>query len=137
MTMTRGALARARGTTIAGRARMAMADAMGVGPALSADARRRAHRLALLLRLGAVCALAVIAGPATSQDLSPVATMLDTILTAMTGPIGQAMAALAIVGAGMACLFGRANFAWFGAVVAGVVLVFSAETITGGFAGGE
>ena len=123
MTMTKGALGRARGTTIGGRARMALAEAV----------RRRAQGLAVLRRLGAFVALAVIAGPATSQDLSPVATMLNTVLTAMTGPIGQAMAALAIVGAGMACLFGRANFAWFGAVIAGVVLIFSAQTITNGF----
>lgn len=120
------------------RRAMTMHAAVAMAPVrLGAAARRRARTLAMLARLGAVGVMAAAASPVLAQDLSPVATMLETIITAVTGPIGVALATLAIVGVGLTCLFGRLNFGWFGAVVAGVVMMFSAETIVGGFAGGE
>ena len=115
----------------------AMRGAAAMSPArMGAAARQRARTIAMVARLGAVGAMAAAASPALAQDLSPIATMLDTVVTAMTGPIGVALAVLAIVGTGMACLFGRLNFGWLGAAFAGVVLMFSAETIVNGFAGG-
>ena len=117
---------------------MAMGGAAAMTPAqLGEAARRRARTVAMLARMGAAGVMAAAASPAASQDLSPIATMFETILAAMTGPIGVAVATLAIIGVGLTCLFGRVNFGWFGAVVVGVVLIFSADTIVGGFAGGE
>ena len=118
-----------RVTAMRGAAAMSLAR-------MGASARRRARTIAMLARMAAVGAMAAAASPALAQDLSPIATMLDTVVTAMTGPIGVALAVLAIVGTGMACLFGRLNFGWLGTAFAGVVLMFSAETIVNGFAGG-
>ncbi len=84
---------------------------------------------------GAVSGLAIllIAHPAFAQDLSPVTTMLTTIITAFTGPIGRGIAVLALIGAGLMMFFGRLNWPIFLAILVGVVLVFSAETIVDGF----
>ena len=130
MTMIHTARRLGRATAMRGGAATALAQAGEAG-------RRRARTVAMLARMGAAGVMAAAASPALSQDLSPVATMLTTIVTAMTGPIGVALATLAIIGVGLTCLFGRLNFGWFGAVVAGVVMIFSADTIVGGFAGGE
>lgn len=78
-------------------------------------------------------AIVTIANPAPAQDLSPVSTMLDTIITALTGPIGRGIAVLALVGAGLMMFFGRLNWPVFLAILVGVVLIFSAETIVDGF----
>lgn len=79
-------------------------------------------------------AILAITNPALAQDLSPVTTMLETIITALTGPIGRGIAVLALVGAGLMMFFGRLNWPVFLAILVGVVLIFSAETIVDGFA---
>ena len=88
------------------------------------------------IRLAATCGLATLAilEPAIAQDLDPVENMLDTVVDALTGPIGRLVAVLALVAAGFAMFSGRLNWQWFLAILAGVVLVFSAETIIDGFA---
>ncbi len=77
--------------------------------------------------------LALWASPALAQDLSPIQTMLETIEAALTGPIGIAVATLAVLGAGFMCMMGRLNWGWFASVVIGIVLIFSAGTIVDGF----
>ncbi len=71
--------------------------------------------------------------PAMAQDLSPIQDMLETVEAALTGPIGIAVATLAIIGTGFMCLMGRLNWGWFASVVIGIVLIFSAGTIVAGF----
>lgn len=77
--------------------------------------------------------LAFWASPALAQDLSPIQTMLETIEAALTGPIGIAVATLAVIGTGFMCMMGRLNWGWFASVVIGIVLIFSAGTIVDGF----
>ncbi len=74
------------------------------------------------------------ARPALAQDLSPIQDMLETVEAALTGPIGIAVATLAIIGTGFMCMMGRLNWGWFASVVIGIVLIFSAGTIVAGFA---
>lgn len=74
------------------------------------------------------------ANPAPAQDLSPIQDMLETVEAALTGPIGIAVATLAIIGTGFMCMMGRLNWGWFASVVIGIVLIFSAGTIVAGFA---
>jgi len=73
------------------------------------------------------------ATPALAQDLSPIQTMLKTVEAALTGPIGIAVATLAVIGTGFMCMMGRLNWGWFASVVIGIVLIFSAGTIVDGF----
>lgn len=73
------------------------------------------------------------ATPALAQDLSPRQTMLETVEAAVTGPLGIAVATLAVIGTGFMCMMGRLNWGWFASVVIGIVLIFSAGTIVDGF----
>ncbi|MDA1044311.1 MAG: TrbC/VirB2 family protein [Verrucomicrobia bacterium] len=88
------------------------------------------------LRQAAVMAAATLmmAAPAQAQDLSPIQNMLESVEAALTGPIGIAVATLAVIGTGFMCMMGRLNWGWFASVIIGIVLIFSAGTIVAGFA---
>jgi len=84
--------------------------------------------------LAAVIGFVVLwATPALAQDLSPIQNMLETVEAALTGPIGIAVATLAVIGTGFMCMMGRLNWGWFASVIIGIVLIFSAGTIVAGF----
>ena len=70
---------------------------------------------------------------ANAQDLSPIQNVLETVEAALTGPIGIAVATLAVIGTGFMCMMGRLNWGWFASVIVGIVLIFSAGTIVAGF----
>lgn len=90
-------------------------------------------RSRLRLRLLAATTLALCSTPAFAQDLSPIQNMLTAIVAALTGPIGIAVATLAVVGTGFMCMMGRLNWGWFASVVIGIVLIIYAGTIVAGF----
>lgn len=87
-------------------------------------------KLVALLAAGVVFA----AEPALAQNLSPVQNMLQTIVTALTGPIGRLISIIALVVSGYMFFTGRMNWTLVLAVFIGVVLVFSAPAIIDGFA---
>jgi type IV secretion system protein VirB2 len=89
------------------------------------------HRFRQLLTTATT--LALLAPPVIAQDLSPIQTMLETVEAALTGPIGIAVATLAVIGTGFMCMMGRLNWGWFASVIIGIVLIFSAGTIVDGF----
>lgn len=91
-------------------------------------------RLSLRAVLTALPIVFVCAAPALAQDLDPVQNMLQTVVDALTGPIGRLIAILAVVAAGYMMFTGRLNWPLFLAIFFGVVLVFSAATIIDGFA---
>ncbi len=76
----------------------------------------------------------VMSSPAQAQDLSPIQNMLESVESALTGPIGISVATLAVIGTGFMCMMGRLNWGWFASVIIGIVLIFSAGTIVAGFA---
>jgi type IV secretion system protein VirB2 len=84
------------------------------------------------IKLGLLLSMA--ASPALAQDLSPIQTMLESVESALTGPIGISVATLAVIGTGFMCMMGRLNWGWFASVIIGIVLIFSAGTIVDGFA---
>jgi type IV secretion system protein VirB2 len=94
----------------------------------------RLPRLSLRHLLVALPFMAVLAQPALAQDLDPLQNMLQTVVDALTGPIGRLIAILAVVAAGYMMFTGRLNWPLFLAIFFGVVLVFSAATIIDGFA---
>lgn len=91
-------------------------------------------RLSLRAAFAALPILLACAAPALAQDLDPVQNMLQTVVDALTGPIGRLIAILAVVAAGYMMFTGRLNWPLFLAIFFGVVLVFSAATIIDGFA---
>tara|TARA_R110002012_G_scaffold104644_3_gene245255 strand:- start:16881 stop:17162 length:282 start_codon:yes stop_codon:yes gene_type:complete len=77
---------------------------------------------------------ALIAQPALAQNLDPLENMLQTVVDALTGPIGRLVGILGLVAAGYMMFTGRLNWPLFLAIFLGIVLVFSAATIIDGFA---
>lgn len=94
----------------------------------------RLSRLSWRTLLLALPFFAVLTKPALAQNLDPLENMLQTVVDALTGPIGRLIAILAVVAAGYMMFTGRLNWPLFLAIFFGVVLVFSAATIIDGFA---
>ena len=86
--------------------------------------------LALATMLG-VTALMLTAGPALAQsiDLNPVTSLLQGIIDTITGPLGIAIATLAVVGIGLSWFFGIIDFRQAMFVVIAIAIVASAATI--------
>jgi type IV secretion system protein VirB2 len=88
----------------------------------------------VLLCLGVSAVMAVMLGgdPAMAQsiDLSPVTTLLQGIIDTITGPLGIAIATLAVVGVGVSWLFGIIDFRQAMFVVVATAIVAGAATIT-------
>jgi len=64
--------------------------------------------------------------------LADVVTVLDNFLSYLTGDVGKAIAAIAIVGVGFGCFaLGKIPKSYMVAVVVGIAIIFSAQTILG------
>lgn len=76
-------------------------------------------------------ALIVIAGPALAQsiDLSPVQTLLQGIVDAITGPLGIVIGTLALIGVFLSWLFGILDFRQALWVVVAIAGIAAAPTI--------
>ena len=83
-----------------------------------------------LVALGAM-ALIVMAGPALAQsiDLSPVQTLLQGIVDAITGPLGIVIGTLALIGGFLSWLFGILDFRQALWVVVAIAGIAAAPTI--------
>ena len=80
--------------------------------------------------LGAM-ALIVLTGPALAQsiDLSPVQTLLQGIVDAITGPLGIVIGTLALIGVFLSWLFGILDFLQALWVVVAIAGIAAAPTI--------
>lgn len=76
-------------------------------------------------------ALIVLAGPALAQsiDLSPVQTLLQGIVDAITGPLGIVIGTLALIGVFLSWLFGVLDFRQALWVVVAIAGIAAAPTI--------
>ena len=83
-----------------------------------------------VVALGAM-ALIVLAGPALAQsiDLSPVQTLLQGIVDAITGPLGIVIGTLALIGVFLSWLFGILDFRQALWVVVAIAGIAAAPTI--------
>ena len=75
----------------------------------------------------------LVASPALAQDLSPITTMLNSIGTALTGPVGRALGLVSLAAVGILFMMGRMNWMFAGSIVVGLVILFGASTILAGF----
>lgn len=78
-----------------------------------------------------VAALAItllFAEPSAAQDFSGVTTFLDAIVQAITGPIGIAISALAVMAVGFSFMTGRMDWTFAVSIVLGIAIVFGAAT---------
>lgn len=83
-----------------------------------------------IVTLGAM-AIIVLAGPALAQsiDLSPVQTLLQGIVDAITGPLGIVIGTLALIGVFLSWLFGVLDFRQALWVVVAIAGIAAAPTI--------
>jgi type IV secretion system protein VirB2 len=89
-----------------------------------------ATRRAAVVALG-IASLVLIAGPALAQsiDLSPVQTLLQGIVDAITGPLGIVIGTLALIGVFLSWLFGILDFRQALWVVVAIAGIAAAPTI--------
>ncbi len=78
-----------------------------------------------------MAAFILVASPALAQsiDLDPVTNLLQGIIDTITGPLGIAIATLAVVGIGLSWFFGIIDFRQAMFVVIAIAIVASAATI--------
>ena len=84
--------------------------------------------------LVALAAAMILGGPAMAQDLSPIDTFFSTLGAALTGTTGRAIGLVALAAVGIMFLFGRMNMGFAVSICVGLVILFGAATILGGFA---
>lgn len=85
-----------------------------------------------LVALGVVL-LALTTTGAYAQDLSPIDNFFQTLGNALTGTTGRAIGFVAICGVGILFLAGRMPLMAAGSVALGLVVIYGAATILGGF----
>lgn len=84
----------------------------------------------------ALAALALAAPDAFAQSsgtLSPVQTMLQQLVSTLTGQIATSLAALAVIACGFMAWAGRLTWGYAGSIIFGIVLVFGASQIVSFF----
>lgn len=86
------------------------------------------------LLLGLFAVAVVVGSPAAAQDLSPIDTFFATLGAALTGTTGRAIGLVALAAVGVMFLFGRMNMGFAVSICVGLVILFGAATILGGFA---
>ncbi len=87
--------------------------------------------LMLAMLLISLAAQAQVVGGGTDPT-----TILQAIITYLTGPFGQAIGVLAVIGAGLLFWFGRFSLIHLAATIGGLVLVFGAAYLVQQFVGG-
>ena len=90
----------------------------------------------LLIGSVAVAALALSTPEALAQStgsLSPVQTMLQQLVSTLTGQIATSLAALAVIACGFMAWAGRLTWGYAGSIIFGIVLVFGASQIVSFF----
>lgn len=64
-----------------------------------------------------------------AMNLSPITNILTGLATTITGPLGKAIATLAVVGFGISALMGYLDWRHFGYLLLGIAIVAGAATI--------
>lgn len=70
--------------------------------------------------------------PSAAQSFDGVTTFLDKIVDAITGPIGVAVSALAVMAVGFSFMTGRMDWTFAVAVVMGIAIVFGGASFVQG-----
>jgi type IV secretion system protein VirB2 len=76
----------------------------------------------------------VFTEPSAAQDFSGVSTFLQKIVEAITGPIGIAIAGLAIMAVGFSFMTGRMDWTFAVSIILGIAIVFGAATFVSSIA---
>jgi type IV secretion system protein VirB2 len=78
----------------------------------------------------------VMTEPSYAQNFDGIQTTLDAIVQAITGPLGIAVATLAVVAVGVVFMMGRMDWMFAASIVLGIAVMFGAANFVAGFNGG-
>ncbi|NEJ25608.1 hypothetical protein GR247_36810 [Rhizobium leguminosarum] len=70
--------------------------------------------------------------PSAAQDFSGVTSFLEAIVEAVTGPIGVAISALAVMAIGFAFMTGRMDWTFAVSIIIGIAIVFGGASFVQG-----
>ncbi|SEP30310.1 MULTISPECIES: TrbC/VirB2 family protein [Rhizobiaceae] len=70
--------------------------------------------------------------PSAAQDFGGVTTFLETIVEAITGPIGIAISALAVIAVGFSFMTGRMDWTFAVSIIIGIAIVFGGASFVEG-----
>ena len=91
--------------------------------------KHKVNRPKLLRIAGIAAAMTLLfASPSAAQDFSGVTTFLEAIVDAVTGPIGIAVSALAVMAVGFSFMTGRMDWTFAVSIILGIAIVFGAAT---------
>ncbi|MEI9414602.1 TrbC/VirB2 family protein [Mesorhizobium sp. Cs1321R2N1] len=76
----------------------------------------------------------IFASPSAAQDFSGVTSFLDAIVASITGPIGVAISALAVIAVGFSFMTGRMDWTFAVSVIVGIAIVFGGASFVHGLA---
>jgi type IV secretion system protein VirB2 len=79
--------------------------------------------------LGAATVITLLSvSPSFAQNFAGVTTFLDAIVKAITGGIGKAVAAIAVMAVGFSFMTGRMDWTFAVAIILGIAIVFGAAS---------
>lgn len=82
--------------------------------------------------LSVITILLLSSDPSFAQNFSGVQTFVGAVVTAITGPIGVSVSALAVIAVGFSFMTGRMDWTFAVAVVMGIAIVFGGATFVSG-----
>ena len=91
---------------------------------------------ALLRALALAVPVVLTAHPALAIDLSPITVQVCSVVEALTGPLGKGAALLAIAACAIMMFYGRLQVPLLVTMLIACAILFGAETIVTGIAGG-
>jgi type IV secretion system protein VirB2 len=74
----------------------------------------------------------LLTNPGAAQDFSGVTTFLEAIVDAITGPIGIACSALAVIAVGFSFMTGRMDWTFAVSIILGIAIVFGGASFVEG-----
>ncbi|MDR6101730.1 type IV secretion system protein VirB2 [Agrobacterium larrymoorei] len=91
-----------------------------------------ATQTAIRFFVAAFAILLLSTEPSLAQDFSGVTTFLDKIVSTITGPIGVAVSAIAVIAVGFSFMTGRMDWTYAVAVILGIAIVFGGASFVEG-----
>ncbi|MER8576353.1 TrbC/VirB2 family protein [Mesorhizobium sp. M1409] len=76
----------------------------------------------------------IFVSPSAAQDFNGVTTFLQTIVEAITGPIGVSISALAVIAVGFSFMTGRMDWTFAVSIIMGIAIVFGGASFVQGLA---
>ena len=92
-------------------------------------------RACVQLAAMAVAVVILAAGPAEAQVFGKLDTMLQSVISSLTGTTGKALATIGVIVVGLMWVFGQLDVRKAGGVILGIAVIFGSAEIVGALTG--